>query len=79
MPEYHISRPFLHNISLQKLLVTAISGFIEEVGNMIKGIPKHNYHQSITRNSIYLQRASRDTCLPAKEYQFICIHLLAIT
>ena len=27
-------------------MVTAVSGFIEQVGSMIKGIPKHNDHQS---------------------------------
>ena len=26
--------------------VTAVSGFIEQVGSMIKEIPKHNYHPS---------------------------------
>jgi len=27
-------------------MVTAVSGFIEQVGSMIKGIPKHQYHPS---------------------------------
>ena len=27
-------------------MVTAVSGFIEQVGSMIKEIPKHNYHSS---------------------------------
>ena len=33
-------------------MVTAVSGFIEQVGtgSMIKGIPKHNYHPSIPHN-----------------------------
>ena len=28
-------------------MVTAVSGFIEQVGNMITGIPKHNYHEVV--------------------------------
>ena len=27
-------------------MVTAVSGFIEQVGSMIKEIPKHNYYLS---------------------------------
>jgi len=27
-------------------MVTAVSKFIEQVGSVIKGIPKHNYHSS---------------------------------
>jgi len=27
-------------------MVTAVSGFIEQVGNMFTGIPNHNYHPS---------------------------------
>ena len=32
--------------------VNAVSGFIEQVGSMIKGISKHNYHPSPPHNSI---------------------------
>ena len=39
-------------------MVTAVLGFIEQVGNMIKGIPKHSYHPSNHYNSVKLQRAS---------------------
>ena len=28
------------------IAVTAVSGFIEQVGSMATGIPKHNYHPS---------------------------------
>ena len=38
-------------------MVTAVSGFIEQVGNMIKGIRKHT-HPSKHYNSVKLQRAS---------------------
>ena len=31
---------------LVKMITSAVSGFIEKVGNVIKGIPKHNYHRS---------------------------------
>ena len=33
-----------------------VSGFIEQVGNMIKRIPKHNYHPPTPSQSIKLQR-----------------------
>ena len=29
-------------------MVTAVSGFTEQVGSMIKEIPKHNYHLTIS-------------------------------
>ena len=51
-------------------MITAVSGFIEQVGNMIRGIPKHNYHPPTLHNSIKLQRASADTCRQANLYQF---------
>ena len=49
-------------------MVTAVSQFIEQVGSMIKGMPKPNYHL-LTK----LQRASIDTCQQANlpVYQFI--------
>ena len=51
-------------------MVTAVSGFIEQVGSMNKGIPKHKYHQP-PHNSIKLQRATTDTCQQANLYKFI--------
>jgi len=36
-------------------MVTAVSGFIEQVGSLIKEIPKHNYHSSTPSSST-------DTC-----------------
>ena len=43
-------------------MVTALSGFIEQVGSMIEEIPKHNYYPHIP------QRDSTDTCLQANLY-----------
>ena len=34
------------NAHCKKYLVTAVSGFIEHLDGMIKGIPKHNWHPS---------------------------------
>ena len=37
-------------------MVTAVSGFIEQVDMMIKGIPKHNYRQgSLNRWIVWLK------------------------
>ena len=44
-------------------MVTVVSVFIEQVGSMIKGIPKLNKSINASHNSIQLQRATRDTCL----------------
>ena len=33
-------------IAIHETTIAAVSGFIEQVGNMIKGIPKHNYYPS---------------------------------
>ena len=48
---------------------TAVSELIES---------KIETQSSTPSQSIKFQRASRDTCLLANKYQFICIHLLAI-
>ena len=50
-------------------MVTAVSGFIEQVGSMIKGIPKHNHPPH--NYTIKLQKASTDICQEANLYQFI--------
>ena len=34
-------------------MVTAVSGFIEQVGSMIKEIPKHNYQLSFINPLIF--------------------------
>jgi len=52
-------------------MVTAVSGFIEQVGNMITGIPKHNYHHQPPHNSIKLQRVTTDTCQQVYLWKFI--------
>ena len=33
-------------VKMTMIAVTAVSGFIEQVGSMATGIPKHNYHPS---------------------------------
>ena len=50
-------------------MVTAVSGFIEQMGNMIREIPRHNNHPSTPHNSIKLQRASTDTCHQVNLYK----------
>ena len=37
-------------VKMTKCMVTAVSRFIEQVGSMIKEIPKHNYQQSNPSN-----------------------------
>ena len=46
-------------------MVTAVSGFIEQVNGMIKGIQKQILINQPYHISIKLQRAGRDTCLLA--------------
>ena len=40
----------INQMTTIKCMATAVSGFIEQVGSMIKIIPKHNYHPSIPHN-----------------------------
>ena len=68
----------INQMTTSGCMVTAVLGFIEQVGSMIKRIPKHNYHPSIPHNSIKLQRASTNMCQQVTLYQFTGIHLLAI-
>ena len=52
-------------------MVTAVSGYIEQVGSVIKEIPKHNYHLSTqfrltsnvdTQERIYAKQYSQMNC-----------------
>ena len=55
-------------------MVTAVSGFNEQVDSMIEEIPKHNYHlYQPPHTSIKLQRASTDSCRKVNLYKFIAI------
>ena len=53
-------------VKMTMIAVTAVSGFIEQVGSMVMGIPKHKYHPS-TPSQFHLASKNQHRHLSASQ------------